>query len=182
MKGVVFDLLRQMAEESVGVLGWQQVLDRAGSDGLYVATGTYPDDELVALVVAVSEHTGLSVDELLYRFGQFMVPAFESSYPVFFHGFDHLLDFLETVEATVHKEVRKLYSDAALPTFEVTRSAANELTMLYRSPRKLCRLAEGLIDGSATRFSTPYRLSHDRCLHRGDDHCELIVRCEPGNG
>lgn len=182
MKGVVFDLLRQMTEQQIGIMGWQQVLDQAGSDGLYVATGTYPDAELVALVQAAAQQSEASVDSLLYRFGQFMVPAFERSYPVFFRDYHHLLDFLETVEHTVHSEVRKLYADAALPSFDLTRTQPGELRMQYRSPRKLCRLAEGLIDGAAQRFGNAYELSHQRCMHQGDDCCELVVRCEYGHG
>jgi predicted hydrocarbon binding protein len=81
--------------------------------------------------------------------------------------------FLLTLDQVIHVEVRKLYSDAGLPEFKYQDENDNELVMLYRSPRKLCALAEGLMAGAAKHFNSDYQLKHDICMHNGDDHCRF---------
>ena len=51
MKGVVFDILRDMVEEQFGLEGWNALLEKAGSDGLYLSSESYPDAEMTKLVV-----------------------------------------------------------------------------------------------------------------------------------
>jgi len=48
--------------------------------------------------------------------------------------------------------------------------------MYYTSPRKLCFLAEGLIEGAAEQFNTKYELSHTECMHDGADRCALKIK------
>lgn len=174
MKGMVFDMLRDMVEEQYGLDGWQAILDGADSDGMFISTETYHDEELIKLVVAASEVTGIDANELVFAFGQYMVPQFYQRFPKFFNCPD-LFQFLLSVDHIIHVEVRKLFPDAAIPEFKYDKSMPDKLTMIYRSPRKLCRLAEGLIDGSAKHFKQKYTLTHDRCMHKGDDSCHLIV-------
>ncbi|PIQ40211.1 MAG: hypothetical protein COW58_07275, partial [Thalassolituus sp. CG17_big_fil_post_rev_8_21_14_2_50_53_8] len=139
MKGVVFDILRDMVEEQFGLAGWNALLDKAGADGLYISTQTYPDEELLKLVAAASEVTGKPADELVFSFGEFMVKEFYKRFPGFFDNASGLIDFLISVDRIVHVEVRKLYPDAALPSFTYEGGSSDEVTMNYRSPRKLCR-------------------------------------------
>ena len=63
--------------------------------------------------------------------------------------------------------------DADLPHMSYEDPAPDQLVILYRSKRKLCRAAEGLIDGVSEHFKTPFKLEHTKCMHRGDDHCRL---------
>jgi len=48
------------------------------------------------------------------------------------------------VDELIHVEVKKLYKDAQLPEFNYEDHIDDKLTMIYRSPRKLCFLSEGL--------------------------------------
>ena len=45
--------------------------------------------------------------------------------------------------------------------------------MLYQSKRRLCFLAEGLIQGVAKEYNTEISLIHSKCMHRGDEECHL---------
>ncbi len=179
MKGVVFDILNEMVEEKFGFEAWEKILELAGLDGIYVTTETYSDEELFKLVAAAETVCGIPAKDLVKDFGRFMLPSFVKSHPVFFTGQPTLRDFLLTVDRVIHVEVRKLYPDAGLPTFDYEKGAAEDLsklTMIYKSPRKLCALSEGLIDGAATYFEEDYSLEHSVCMHNGDDHCELKMR------
>lgn len=175
MKGVVFDILRDMVETQYGLEGWQSVLDSAGSDGIYVSTKTYADAELMGLVAAASEITNIPVNTLVFAFGEYMVPHFHKRFPNFFSDVPDFIKFLVSVDQIIHVEVRKLFPDAGLPTFDYCDENENSLTMIYKSPRKLCQLAEGLISGSAKHFNQNYKMTHDPCMHSGSDHCALKV-------
>ena len=103
-----------------------------------------------------------------------MVKQFYQRFPQFFDH-DGLFPFLLSVDHLIHVEVRKLFPDAGVPHFEYHEQLPDRLTMVYQSPRKLCKLAEGLIDGSAKHFNQAYHLTHDVCMHKGDDCCHLLV-------
>ena len=175
MKGIVFNLLGDMVEEKFGLEAWDGLLDAVGSDGVFVATDTYPDQALLDLVAAASQATGIPAADLVRAFGEYMAPAFAAKYPVFFENQKSLKDFLLTVDQVIHVEVRKLYPDAGVPEFVYNDTDSNKLTMIYKSPRKLCALAEGLIQGSAAWFGETCHIQHDVCMHNGADHCELVL-------
>lgn len=175
MKGVVFNLLNELVEEQFGFVAWEKMLAAAESDGEFIEAETYPDELVVKLVTAAHEITDISVADLLRTFGQYMAPAFAKNYPVFFDNQTSLKAFLLTVDRVIHVEVRKLYAEAHLPEFDYVDECDKKLTMYYRSPRKMCHLAEGLIAGCAKHFNEDYQLSHDVCMHNGDRHCELDI-------
>jgi hypothetical protein len=176
MKGVVFDILRDMVEDSYGLEGWQNILDGAGSKGIYVSTKTYDDAELIGLVSAASEITKIPMNDLIFAFGEYMIPSFYKRFPHFFEGPPNFIKFLISVDQIIHVEVRKLFPDAGLPTFDYNDEKPDGLTMIYKSPRKLCQLAEGLISGSAKHFNQRYEIIHDPCMHKGSDHCALKIQ------
>lgn len=176
MKGIVFNYLGEMVEEEFGLEAWDSLLQKTGLDGQFIASETYPDEQLFALVGAAHEATGIETKELIRAFGRFMLPNFKAQNPQFFEGHDNLKSFLLTVDRVIHVEVRKLHPGAQLPEFDYEDEADDELTMFYTSPRKLCFLAEGLIDASAEHFNTKYTLDHSQCMHDGADHCTLKIK------
>ncbi|MFK7733304.1 MAG: heme NO-binding domain-containing protein, partial [Pseudomonadales bacterium] len=132
--------------------------------------------ELFALVTAAEKATGIPAKELVHKFGVYMLPHFVTNYPIFFEGQTSLKEFLLTVDEVIHVEVRKLYPDAGLPEFAYENREDNELVMLYSSPRKLCALAEGLIEGSAKHFKQTCLIKHDICMHNDSDHCRFELQ------
>lgn len=173
MKGIVFTMLADMVVEKFGLEVWDELLSKAEDDGIYVSTETYPDEALIALVVAAHEKSGIPVNDLVRAFGEYMFPIFYQKNPSFFKEGQTLKDFLLTVDQVIHVEVRKLHPGANLPEFKYVDENDAELTMIYASPRKLCMLAEGLIAGAATHFNTQYTLDHSTCMHDGADSCSL---------
>jgi hypothetical protein len=76
-------------------------------------------------------------------------------------GIDDALDFLERVDKVIHVEVLKLYPDAMLPRFDTTRDG-HRLQMIYRSPRGMEDLAEGLIKGCLGHFAQELRMERHK--------------------
>ena len=159
-----------------GLATWQQMLDSTGLDGVYTAGGNYPDQDLVRLLVTYSEIRGEPISHLIHHTGRQLLDQFSESYGVFFEGHESFFNFLESVEDVIHVEVKKLYPDAELPTFEYERISEQQLNLHYRSQRKLCDLALGLVARSAEYFDVDCSVVHgERCLNKGDDFCQLEV-------
>ena len=175
MKGVVFNILEDMVVEKGGVLLWQKLLNRVGVDGSYISVDTYEDAELFNIVHEVQQALDIPLEDVIRSFGNFMFFRLADRYPIFVEGERELFAFLRSIEPVIHLEVQKLYTEVNLPSIECDNSDSNRLVMHYRSPRKLCILAEGLIQGSATYYQTPITIEHDVCMHRGSDHCELSI-------
>lgn len=182
MKGIVFTLLNDLVEERFGLETWDALLDKTklASGGVYTAGATYPDQELFSLVGALSERVNIPADVLIRAFGEYMFPIFANRYPVFFPPNQSLREFLLSIHNVVHIEVKKLYPNAGLPDFTYEDNDPKTLVMLYRSKRKLCALAEGLIAGSSTHFNQKLLIKHEVCmLHDAhSDHCRLELTFE----
>jgi len=176
MKGVVFDILRDMIEEQFGLEGWNQLLEKSGSDGMYLSSESYDDGEMLTLLGVACEMTGKDQQSLLREFGRYMVTEFYSRFPVFFDNCSSLFDFLKSVDEIVHVEVLKFYPDANLPQFRYDDHDSQQLIMTYKSPRKLCHLAEGLIEGAAAHYQAPVQVSQGACMHKGDEACDIVIK------
>ena len=59
----------------------------------------------------------------------------------------------------MHVEVRKLYPEAELPTFETSFPAPNTMHLIYRSKRPFSALAYGLIKGCASYYGEQIEIS-----------------------
>src|SRR2546425_11603111 len=121
MKGIVFNLLERTVSGKYGEETWDRLLDAAGLEGSYTAVGTYPDEELFALVGAASEALEVSPDDLVRWFGRSALPLLVERYPVFFEGHDSARSFLLTLNDVIHPEVRKLFPGTYAPSFEFDR-------------------------------------------------------------
>ena len=175
MKGIVFNLLETLVTRDHGADAWDDLLDAAGVDGSYTSLGSYPDAELVALVGVASEALDLSPEQVTRWFGRSSMPLFASTHPHFFEGHVETRSFLLTLNDMIHPEVRKLYPGADVPDFDYETRADGGLVMLYRSERKMCSFAEGLIEGAAMHFGEEVEVSQPSCMHRGDELCVLDV-------
>lgn len=175
MKGVIFGLLGDTVSGAFGDDSWDAILARAGTAGVYTSLGSYPDDELRALVDATAAVTGMTSPEVLRWFGHSAMPTLIALYPHFFAERATTRDLLLALNDIVHSEVRKLYPGAVCPHFHF-RSDGDRLVIGYRSPRKLCRLAHGFIEGVAAHFDETIAITHLQCQHDGGPSCQMELR------
>ena len=164
MKGVVFTEFLGMVAQQFSADMVDDIIDDAGlpHGGAYTAVGTYPFDEMVALIVALSRRSGIAAPQLIHAFGQYLFGRFYVLYPSFITACDSSLQLVSRIEQVIHTEVRKLYPDAELPSFEVESHTAQRLVVVYRSPRCLADLAVGLIDGAIVHHGEQGRVSLQR--------------------
>jgi predicted hydrocarbon binding protein len=175
MKGIIFTLFNQLVEEKIGFSTWNKMLDNVKpvSEGIYTSADTYPDSELFDLIKELSNQSGEKVEDLLFTFGEYALGELAKMFPEFFSGNENLKSFLQSIHGVIHVEVKKLYPDVVLPIITYEDPGPDKLIMIYESPRKLCRLGEGLIEGAAKYYSVEVTLDHTKCLKQGDDHCRF---------
>ena len=174
MKGVVFNLLEQLVVRDHGEETWDALLDRAGLEGAYTSLGSYPDEDLAKLVSAAADALATPADDIVSWFGRNALPLFAERYPQLFAPHDSTRSFVLTLNDIIHPEVRKLYPGADVPEFDFD-ARGDLLVMGYRSPRRLCSFAEGLLLGSADHFGERLTIEQPSCMKRGDDRCVLEI-------
>ncbi len=152
MKGIVFTEFLEMVEKKFGYDMVDSILEKSGLDGIYTAIGTYPHHEIVSLLMNLSEETNKDAEILLSEFGKYIFDTFLASYPQFFQNAENAFEFLESIDNHIHVEVQKLYPEAALPRFETEVNAVGEMTMVYKSDRKMSSFAMGLIEKTISHY------------------------------
>ena len=140
----------------------------------YTAIGIYPHEEMVALVVALSKRSGVTVPDLLRIYGAHLFGCFVVAYPSFFQNVSDAFSFLAGIENIVHAEVRKLYPDAELPKFTIEQHDERELVLVYESGRHFEDLAEGLMQGCIAHFGGNIALQR-HSLGEGDARKERFI-------
>jgi len=112
------------------------------------------------MVRGLSDRISVPVPDLVQAFGEHPFGRFVASHPAFFTGVTGALDFPERIEDVIHVEVLKLYPDAALPRFDVTRTP-DRLMLVYRSIRHFEDLAHGLIFGCLAHYGERAQVSRE---------------------
>ena len=84
-------------------------------------------------------------------------------------------EMLEGLDSIIHMEVKKLNKQAETPSIVVKSSSENEMVLEYRSAKKLCWLALGMLKSAAEVFQEDMTISMPLDMHEGEDHCQLVV-------
>ena len=175
MKGLVFNLLRDVIEAEDGPDAWDDLLAEAGSDGVHASLGLYPDAELCSIVRAAAVRDDRPPAEVLRWFGVRALPLLAVRHAHLFERHASTLPFLLTLNDVIHPEVRKLHPGADPPEFGFEMADDRTLLMHYASQRRMCGLAEGFVLGAAAHYGETVEVDQPRCMLRGDEHCVLRV-------
>lgn len=176
MKGVIFNILEEMVEDNYGMAVWNDILDEAQQqDGVFIAGQSYADDTLFQFVQIICDKLKQPSHIIVGAFGEYLFTKLVDRHKVLMENQTDLDAFLKSIDSIIHVEVSKLYVDPNLPSIECFDIDSTHMTMRYRSPRKLCPLAEGLVRGASTYFSQKISIKHETCMHKGSDHCDLEI-------
>ena len=154
MKGIVFTELLDMINATFGEKMVDDILDECvlESGGAYTSAGTYDYKEMITIVQALSARTDIPFKDLVYKYGYHLFSRFHEIMPQFFEKPEDAFAFFETIDQTIHVEVKKLYPDAVLPKFTTEKTHDNELMMTYKSHCPFADFASGLIAGCINHF------------------------------
>jgi hypothetical protein len=159
MHGIIHTELKRFVVERFGKDAWVELLRLTNLSGQFFLVGSvYPDEQAYAIVGAASKLTGLSADELLESFGEFIVPSLVTLYGAFIKPDWKTEEMLLSTEETIHRVVRMKNPGALPPHLKFRREQPGVLRLMYDSPRKMGAVAKGIIRGVAGHFKETVRL------------------------
>lgn len=175
MKGIIFQALEELVEEHFGLELWDEMITTTNpvSGGIYVASGTYDDQELMDYVELLTKKMGKPSTEVIQFFGVFLFKKLVESYPQPLDNVS-LREFLLKIDSVVHIEVKKLYPHAHVPQFVCEEVGNNIIVMHYHSKKKLFALAHGLILGAAQYFQTTVAVK--MLVQEGGEQCTFAIK------
>ena len=151
--------------------------DVTAGEPQYTLSEAYPDERFLALLEHARERTGLSRDELLFEFGVFTAATtFARLYTLLYKMSPTARDFLLTVETPIHDVVRVALPDARPPELAVTDRGGNGLEIVYTSPRRICAMLRGLVEGPARVYGETIQVEELECMHHGAAACRFALR------
>jgi hypothetical protein len=170
--GVIFSSFRDYVTERHGRPAADAVFSGGAS---YLLSESYPDEELLGAVARTADVVGEEVDVVLFEFGVFAAEkTFARLYPAFFAISPSAREFLLTVETRIHELVRATIPNADPPRLHVSEGG-DSLFIVYESPRRLCVLLRGLVEGTARHYGENAEVVEPTCMLRGDDACTFDV-------
>lgn len=177
MKGMIFTEFLSMVESRFGLDVVDRMIEesRVPREGAYASTGTYPHEELVAMVGALSRIVGVPATDLVHAYGRHLFDKLASTFPRYVSHASSAFEFLASIDGYIHVEVRKIYPDAELPRF--THHVSDDgrtMTLEYRSPRRFDALAHGLLEGALAHFGEPTTVSRQELP--GGDGSLFVIR------
>jgi hypothetical protein len=179
MHGSIFLELQNYVGAKLGAGAWSSLLSAAGMNGReFDMLSEYPDADLARLVTTASTSTGTPASVLLEDFGAFIAPDLLE---MFWGSIDpqwRTLDVIEHTEDTIHKVVRIKNPGAHPPELKTTRPRPDEVLVEYRSARRLCQVAKGIVRGLALHFGETVVIHETDCMHSGQERCLISVRLE----
>ena len=174
MHGLIFASFRDylVTEHGAAVAN-----DVTAGEPRYTLSEAYPDEQFLAVLERACARTGLSQDELLFEFGVFTAATtFARLYSVIFKASSTARDFLLTVETPIHEVVREAMPEARPPELAVTDLGDEGLEIVYTSPRRICAMLRGLIEGTGRVYDEKLDVEELQCMHKGASSCRVVVR------
>lgn len=154
MKGIVFTEFLDLVESKFGMEMVDEIIENAQlpSGGVYTAVGTYPFSEMLSLLTQLGKETSIPTDQLLRIYGEHFFTVLKESYSGLIDTYSDPIELLSSIENHIHVEVRKIYPDAELPTFEVVEKSEDHLIMIYKSGRAMHSFGLGLMNMTFDHF------------------------------
>lgn len=177
MKGIVFTEFLELVEVKFGLEMVDTIISESNlaSNGVYTSVGTYNFSEMLQLLQHLSAHTQISIDDLLLVYAEHFFEVLQRSYPQFFKMYQDPIEMLSSIENHIHVEVKKIYPDAELPTFEVIQKTDQELVTLYKSSRAMYSFGLGLMQKTCEYFNTKVSILMEKIAVDGTE-VKFIIR------
>ena len=173
------DELEKYVVRELGQTGLSRIRDLTGrGDGGYQFDKAYPDDEMFVMLRGLVESTRRPPQELVEEFGEVLTSALFEVYGFLVDPRWSFLEFLLNTETVIHAGVKLNTPGARPPLIQAMRSGPESVKISYRSKRRLCPLAKGIIRGTAAHYDVAIVLTEESCMLRGDSECLITVSAQ----
>jgi len=176
MKGIVFTEFLDLVEDKFGLEMVDKIINQSNleSNGIYTSVGTYKFSEMLQLLQHLSADTNISIDDLLLTYAEHFFGVLEASYPDLMKMYTDPIEMLASIENHIHVEVRKIYPEAELPTFEVVEKTDTSLVMIYKSSRAMHHFGLGLMNKTFEYFNSTATIVLEKLKEDGTEVKFLI--------
>lgn len=182
----MYGLVNKAVEEMVclhhGEEAWEKIKAAAGVDvDVFMSNEAYPDDVTYRLVGAASEVLGVSVERILFGFGEhWVLHTARDAYGGLLQAAGKTLpEFLQNLP-DFHSRVSMIFPDLRPPQFSCSDIGPDSLRLHYRSHRKgLAPFVIGLISGLGKMFDTPVTARRVESVDDGADHDVFLLSWPP---
>ena len=171
MKGIVFTEFLELVEDKFGLETVDEIIEKSDleSNGVYTAIGTYEFAEMLQLLQHLSAKTNIEIDDLLLVYGEHFFSVLAKSYPDLINSYKDPIDMLASIENHIHVEVRKIYPEAELPTFEIVEKSEDSLDMIYKSSRAMHHFGLGLMNKTFEHFNSTATIDLEKIKEDGTE-------------
>lgn len=181
MHGLIFVTWEKYLNERYGEELLRQYREEIGETAATspLTSRTYNDEVLLAGVQAACKLTGAPLDTILWEYGRYFI----------FNGLtSHLCAYLLSkvqngrdlllMMRKAHAQMRRLPDGLTPPLFEyeAISSSPQDLSLIYDSPRHLCALLWGAIEGAAQRYGQRVQVVEVSCMKHGAPVCRFDMR------
>lgn len=180
MHGSIFSQLQKYVTQKYGADSWQQMLTKAGfaSTTVFLTVRSYPDRDLESMIKVAQEMTKLSRDQILKDFGLFIGNYLLQTYSRLIDPKWTALDLIENTEKQIHKVLHAFDPNVMPPELVVRRDSPTQVTITYTSQRRMCALAEGIIETIARHFKEKIVMHQLTCMNKGGASCQIRIMIE----
>lgn len=173
MHGVIFTSFRDYLTADHGASVAKAVF---ADQPIFLLSESYDDSVLVDLVEKAAAEVGADAGEIAHEFGRFTgQTTFTRLYPAFFAIAPSAREFLLTVETRIHELVRATIPNAEPPKLRIEEHGSDGVRIVYSSPRRLCVLLRGLVQGTAGHYGETAELDETTCMIEGDSSCTFEI-------
>lgn len=163
MKGVVFTEFIEFIENKFGFDVCDEMIEKSqtSTNGVFTQAGNYPFSDMFSLIKNLSQITQIAVPDLIQAYGEHLFGMLIKIYPKPVTIYDNSFDFIAHVEEVVHPEVKKLYPDSDLPTFETISKSDKTLKIKYISTKPLMDFAKGLMIACGKHYNENLNVTYE---------------------
>lgn len=178
MKGIVFTEFLDLVEERFGLEMVDAIISQSKleSKGVYTSIGTYSFSELLQLLQNLKIQTGISIDNLLLIYGEHFFSVIETNYKDLLSSYNDPIEMLASIENHIHVEVRKIYTDAELPTFIIKEKTKKTLILIYKSSRSMHHFGLGLMNKTFEHFNSKATIILEKIKKDGTEVKFIITK------
>ncbi len=180
MHGLIFVTWEKYLSERFGTAFLHEYRASIGETPINgpLASHVYDDAVLLAGLGAACKLTGLPADTLLREYGRYFIMNGLTGHLCAYlltqvhSGRELLLTMREA-----HAQMRRTPDGLAPPLFayEAISANQNEFALIYDSPRKLCPVLLGAIEGAAERYGEQVQIVERTCMKQGAKVCRIEV-------
>ncbi len=183
MLGLIFMTWEKYLTERFGNALLQKYREQMGeTSAAALVASRYYDDALMERGVGIVSHlTRIPADTLLREYGRYFVAnALTGKLCTYLLSQVHSGRELLLAMRDTHARLRTAFEGATPPVFEYGASThPDEVVLIYRSPRKLCAVLHGAIEGAALRYNERVHVVERTCMKRGESACRFEARFYP---